>query len=190
MIKQFQNLLGMSCFSDKLLQNHFNMYREHVQNLNRVLSRLEELSAGGGEETAEFAALQRRKQWESEALRLHELYFENLSGAVCGQESGKLTEKLVEHFGSFDTWKADFVATALMPGTGWAVLYMDNNTGNINNLWLDEQQHGLPDGGTPLFVLDAWEHAYMLDYGMKREEYIHSVLDHVNWPVVEKRLCS
>ena len=32
---------------------------------------------------------------------------------------------IVNNFGSFDNWKEDFIATGMMRGIGWAILYFD-----------------------------------------------------------------
>jgi len=36
--------------------------------------------------------------------------------------------------------------------------------------------------------MDVFEHAFILDYGMKRADYVASFMAAVDWSVVEKRL--
>jgi Fe-Mn family superoxide dismutase len=36
-------------------------------------------------------------------------------------------------------------------------------------------------------VLDSWEHAFMVDFGIKRSEYIDAFLGNIKWSVVSKR---
>jgi Fe-Mn family superoxide dismutase len=38
-----------------------------------------------------------------------------------------------------------------------------------------------------ILAIDAWEHAYFLDYGTKKPDYLAGVLKHINWNVVEQR---
>lgn len=186
-VKDYSGLIGMKGFSEKLLKNHFVLYQGYVKNTNKITETLERLLAEGRANTAEYSELKRRLGWEFDGMRLHELYFENLGGQ--GNIHGKLglIEKLVENFGSYDAWEEDFKATASIRGIGWAVLYQDNQTGTLNNFWIDEHHIGHPVNRTPLLVLDAWEHAYLLDYGLKRAEYIKTFFENIDWNVVARR---
>jgi len=186
--QDYSNLLGMQGFSEKLLKNHFTLYDGYIQNTNLIMEHLERLLAEGQAETLKFAGLKRRMSWDFDSMRLHELYFENLGGRSGISLAGPLLEKLEENFGSYEAWEADFKATASISGVGWAMLCQDNSNGTLNNFWIDEDHVGHSIERTPLLVLDAWEHSYMLDYGLKRLDYIEIFLKNIDWNVVYKRL--
>jgi Fe-Mn family superoxide dismutase len=42
-------------------------------------------------------------------------------------------------------------------------------------------------GATPLLVLDVYEHAYFIDYGSDRKNYIEDFFKNLNWSMIEKR---
>jgi Fe-Mn family superoxide dismutase len=186
--KDYKSLIGMKGFSDTLLNNHFTLYQGYVTNTNKVLDTLAAMLKDGKVGTPEYAELKRRLGWEFNGMRLHELYFENLGGKAPLNKSGKLGKKLAEEFGSYENWEKDFRGTGTMRGIGWTILYQDNLTGKLMNQWINEHDTGHPAGCTPILVLDVFEHAFMIDYGLKRADYIEAFFNNINWGVAEARL--
>jgi Fe-Mn family superoxide dismutase len=186
--KEYARLIGTTGFSDVLLKNHFTLYQGYVTNTNKELEILEQLLKEGKSASPEYAELKRRLGWEFNGMRLHEYYFDNLGGKVPLDADSRLSKKLVENFGSIDAWEKDFRATGAMRGIGWAVLYQDATDDRLINLWINEHDEGHPAGGIPLLVMDVFEHAYMLDYGLKRAEYIEAFFKIIDWKSVEARL--
>ena len=72
--KNFDNLLGIKGFSEKLLKNHFTLYQGYVKNTNLLLDKLSK-----NLDISEFSELKRRFAWEFNGMRLHEHYFGNLT---------------------------------------------------------------------------------------------------------------
>jgi Fe-Mn family superoxide dismutase len=180
--------VGMEGFSETLLKNHFTLYQGYVANTNRLLDSLAAMLKEGKVGTPEYAELKRRLGFEFNGMRLHEYYFENLGGKGAIDKSGRLGKKLAEDFGSYEDWERDFKGTAAMRGIGWAILYQDNITGRLINQWINEHETGHLAGGIPLLVLDVFEHAFMIDYGLKRADYIEAFFKNVNWDKVDSRL--
>jgi Fe-Mn family superoxide dismutase len=138
--------------------------------------------------TPEYAELKRRLGFEFNGMRLHEYYFENLGGKAVMNKSERLGKKLAEDFGSYEDWERDFKGTGTMRGIGWAILYQDNITGRLINQWINEHETGHLAGGIPILVLDVFEHAFMIDYGLKRADYIETFFKNINWDKVGSRL--
>jgi Fe-Mn family superoxide dismutase len=186
--KDYNRLIGMEGFSDTLLKNHFTLYQGYVTNTNKLSDALSQLLKEGKAGTPEYAELKRRFGWEFNGMRLHEYYFENLGGKGGINKTGKLYQKLVDSFGSYEAWEKDFKATGAMRGIGWAILYQDILSGNFINFWINEHDVGHPSGGMPILIMDVFEHAFMIDYGLKRADYIESFFKNIRWEDVEKRL--
>ena len=186
--KDFGGLLGMEGFSDTLLNNHFTLYQGYVTNTNKLLDTLAAMLRDGKTGTPEYAELKRRMGFEFDGMRLHEYYFDNLGGKGAFDKTGKLAKKMAEDFGGYDNWEKDFRATAAMRGIGWSILYQDNVTGRLMNLWINEHQNGHPAACKPILVLDVWEHAFMIDYGLKKADYVESFMKNVNWQLADSRL--
>jgi superoxide dismutase, Fe-Mn family len=159
-----------------------------VTNTNKVMDTLAEMAKGGKIGTPEYGELKRRLGWEFNGMRLHEYYFENLGGKAGLDKAGKLGKKLAEEFGSYEAWEADFKGTGSMRGIGWAVLYQDPANGKLFNQWINEHDVWHPAGGNPILILDVFEHAFMIDYGLKRPDYIAAFFKNIKWEAVEARL--
>jgi Fe-Mn family superoxide dismutase len=186
--KDYSSLIGMDGFSDTLLNNHFTLYQGYVTNSNKLLDTLAAMLKEGKAGTPEYAELKRRMGFEFNGMRLHEYYFENLGGKQAVDKSGKLGKKLADDFGSYEDWEKDFKATAGMRGIGWTILYKDNVSGRLMNQWVNEHETGHLAGCTPILIIDVFEHAFMIDYGLKRPDYIDAFFKNINWNAVETRL--
>ncbi len=186
--KDYGNLMGMAGFSETLLKNHFTLYQGYVTNTNKLLDTLGAMLAGGKVGTPEYAELKRRLGWEFNGMRLHELYFENLGGKGALDPAGRLGKALAAEFGSVEKWETDFRATGAMRGIGWVVLYQDAAAGRFVNQWINEHDVGNIAGAAPVLVMDVFEHAFMIDYGLKRADYIAAFFTNVNWKAAEGRL--
>jgi Fe-Mn family superoxide dismutase len=186
--KDYGSLVGMEGFSQTLLNNHFTLYQGYVTNTNKLLESVSAMLKEGKTGTPEYAELKRRFGFEFNGMRLHEYYFENLGGKGNPDKSGKLGRKVAEEFGSYEDWEKDFRGTASMRGIGWTILYQDNVTGRPINQWVNEHETGHLAGSAPILVLDVFEHAFMIDYGLKRADYIEAFFKNVNWGAVESRL--
>jgi Fe-Mn family superoxide dismutase len=186
--KDYSKLIGMKGFSDTLLKNHFTLYQGYVTNSNKVLDILGQMLKEDKSATPEFAELKRRLGWEFNGMRLHEYYFGNLGGKAPLDKNGKLAKKLAEDFGSVEAWEKDFRAVGAMRGIGWAVCYQDTNNGKLINFWINEHDVSHPAGCNPVLILDIFEHAFMIDYGLKRADYIESFFGNIDWQAAEARL--
>jgi Fe-Mn family superoxide dismutase len=187
--KDYSNLLGTKGFSDDLLNTHFGLYQGYVKNTNDVQEKLKSLLKSDNTGPGEYTELKRRFGWEFNGMRLHELYFENLTkdNTELNKDS-KLAELINSSFESFDNWLKDFIATGSMRGIGWVIMFHDKSTDKIFNVWVNEHDVGHLSGATPLLVMDVFEHAFIHDYGMKRADYIDSFVNAINWKITEERL--
>ncbi len=186
--KNYSYLLGKTPGLDKsLLQMHFTLYEGYVKNTNALSLEIEKLESQGKTRSIEYGALKRRFGWEYDGMVLHELYFSNLGYTTRLSSRDRLYTEIVRDFGSFDAWLSDFKATGMIRGIGWVILYRDPIQGRLYNVWINEHQSNHLAGGTPLLVMDVWEHAYLTEFGLNRLGYIDAFINNVNWDVVSSR---
>ena len=182
-------LSGLTGISDKTLEMHFGLYEGYVKETNQLTEQLAEIAkAGKAAKNPVYAEMNRHLGFEYGGMILHEYYFENLAPKGKGKPSAPLTKALEDTFSSFEAWKADFMAVGGMRGVGWAVLFRDPATGRMTNQWITLHEQGVPAGYDPILVMDAWEHAFLLDYKpSERGKYIEAFFSNVNWEEVSER---
>ena len=122
---------------------------------------------------------------------LHEYYFENMKKQGTGDpnKDSAFVKAAADSFGSYEVWKADFVATGKMRGVGWAATYQDPSNGAISNHWINLHETGNVAGYTPILIMDVWEHAFIKDYApADRPKYIEAFFSNIDWDAVSGRL--
>jgi Fe-Mn family superoxide dismutase len=189
--KQF-NLGKLQGISDKTLEMHFKLYEGYVKSVNELNQKIGNLLADGQVDKEEFPAyseLTRRLGFEYNGMVLHEYYFGNLRSGGSGAPDRTFASIAEKTFGSFDLWKTDFVSVGKMRGVGWAICYQDPNSGVLSNHWITLHEVGNVSGFNPILVMDAWEHAFILDYApADRPKYIDAFFANVDWSAVQNRL--
>ncbi len=186
--KNYDHLLGkITGLDDSLLKMHFKLYEGYVKNSNLVLQKLQTLNKENQNKTPEFGALKRILGWEMDGMLLHELYFGNLGLKDPLDPQDPLFLKMQNDFGGFEQWKTDFIATGSMRGIGWVVAYVDPKDGRLVNTWINEHDVGHLAGGTPVLIMDVWEHAFITQFALDRAKYIEVFFNNINWPVVAER---
>jgi Fe-Mn family superoxide dismutase len=138
-----------------------------------------------------FSELKRRLGFEYNGMVLHEYYFDNLkeNGGAEALNASAFRRAAEESFGSFEAWRNDFTDVANMRDVGWAITYLDRANGRLSNHWITLNEVGHVSGFKPVLVMDAWEHAYLLDYNPgERSLYAESFFANVDWTSVEARM--
>lgn len=99
-----------------------------------------------------------------------------------------LEEALIKSFGSVEDFKKQFSASAVANfGSGWTWLVKDSN-GLLSIVNTGNAATPLTDGLKPLLTCDVWEHAYYVDFLNRRDSYLDSFWNIVNWKFVGDNL--
>jgi Fe-Mn family superoxide dismutase len=187
--KNFDSLKGgvLQGLSDAQLDQHFTLYKGYITKLNEIEEKLGAVdNSKSNYSFNEYSELKRREAVAFNGSFLHELYFENL-----GQDD-KVSPELqtaMDAQGGKDKLIADLKAAA-MCGPGWAVLSHNRRDGKLHTYFFAEHHLGLPIEQDLLIVLDSWEHAFMVDYGIARAKYLDAFVQNIKWSEVSRRLSS
>jgi len=99
-----------------------------------------------------------------------------------GNIPSELESKIVEDFGSFDKFRADFIAAgATQFGSGWCWL-VKGADGKLSVTKTPNGENPIIHGQKALLGCDVWEHSYYIDYRNARPKYLEAFIDNlVNW---------
>ncbi len=118
----------------------------------------------------------------------HSFFWNCLSPNGGGIPTGAIADKINTAFGSFDSFKTEFINAGIGQfGSGWVWL-VDNN-GTLEIVKTANADTPITDGMKPLLVCDVWEHAYYIDFQNRRPDFLASFLDNlVNWEFANSNL--
>uniref|UniRef100_A0A0D6R9T1 Superoxide dismutase n=1 Tax=Araucaria cunninghamii TaxID=56994 RepID=A0A0D6R9T1_ARACU len=120
----------------------------------------------------------------------HTLFWENLAPKNQGggePPTGELAKAIDSSYGSLEEMKTKFnAALAGIQGSGWAWLVKDTQTGQIG-IKTYANQDAVVGQYKPLVGIDAWEHAYYLQYKNVKADYFKAIWDVINWKAAEER---
>jgi len=176
--------------SEAQLRAHFELYHGYVKKLNEIEALLTTASREGANYGfAAYSELRRREPVAYNGTFLHELYFGNLGSPKPKAEVPAAFRQAEEKaFGSWDNAMADLKAMT-QSTHGWVLVTCDLGSERLrHNLVHSEHDGGLFANQAVLLAIDCWEHAYFLDYSLRKGDYVEGVLSHLNWALVQERL--
>ena len=181
-------LPSLDGISDESVKQHIGLYEGYVKNFNAISAKLVEYAKESTEKNAiALGELVRRKSFEFDGMRLHELYFTQFEGGskALDEQSGLGKALSAEYHGYFVEY---LKAIAGIRGPGWAILYYDPAGKQFQMGFAVEQHQGHFVTLPVILALDVWEHTYILDYGAAgKGKYVDAFFKNLNWGVIEQR---
>jgi len=160
-----------------------------VAGANTTLEKLADARAEG--DFGAIVGLEKTLAFNVSGHVLHSIFWKNLSPDGGEKPVGDLGSAIDEYFGSFDGFKAQLTsATTTIQGSGWGVLAWEPLGQRLIIEQVYDHQGNVGQGSVPLLALDAWEHAYYLQYKNVKADYVTALWNIVNWADVADRLTS
>lgn len=175
--------------SAKSIEEHLGLYAGYVKNFNAISALLPEYAKESEKNAHALAELIRRRSFEFDGMRLHELYFAQFEGGTKPLDGNSaLTQALVKDYMKAEHVEPYLKAIGNMRGPGWALLYWDPKAKQFLAGFAGEQHQGHFATLPIILALDVWEHAYLLDHGAQgKGKYIDAFFKNLNWSVIEQR---
>ena len=118
----------------------------------------------------------------------HNFFWNCLSSKHDQVPSGKLAELIDQNFGSFASFKEQFISSAVGNfGSGWTWLVL-NQEGKLEILNMSNAQNPLHLPVKILLGVDVREHAYYIDTRNNRGAYLENFFHVINWDFVAENL--
>jgi len=174
--------------SGKIMELHHDKHHKaYVDGANKTLEQLQEARQKGSFDAV--GTLERTLAFNVSGHVLHSIFWRNLAPKSGGRPSGELAQTLDRHFGTFDAFKQQLTKTAAtIQGSGWAALMWDTLSHQLLITQIHDHQSSTIQGAVPLMVLDAWEHAYYLQYFNEKAKFFDAVWNLWNWNDIAQRL--
>ncbi len=169
--------------------HHDKHHAAYVTGANTALERLDDSRSKN--DFAAVTMLEKNLAFNTSGHVLHSIFWKNLSPRGGDKPTGELAQAIDRDFGSFDGFMNQLTnATNTVQGSGWGVLAYEPVGQRLIVQQVYDHQGNLVNGATPLLVIDAWEHAYYLQYKNVRADFVKAVWNVINWNDVAQRLTA
>jgi Fe-Mn family superoxide dismutase len=173
--------------SGKIMELHHDKHHAgYVKGANTTLEKLGE--AREKEDFTRLGALEKALAFNLSGHVLHSLFWQNLCPKGGGEPKGELAEQIRKDFGGFASFKRQLTESAsTIMGSGWGAVVWEPLAGRLLTTQIYDHQSNLAQAGVPIMVLDAWEHAYYLQYENRKTDFFQVVWNCWNWKDVAER---
>jgi superoxide dismutase, Fe-Mn family len=174
-------------YSARVLELHHDKHHKaYVDGVNTTLDKLAAARESGDHST--LVGLEKTLAFNLSGHVLHTLFWKNLSPDGGDRPDGELAAAIDQNFGSYDAFQKQLSqATSTVQGSGWGALSWEPLGERLFIEQIYDHQGNVGQGGVPLLVIDAWEHAYYLQYENRRADYVEAIWNVIDWSDVEAR---
>lgn len=166
--------------------HHDKHHAAYVKKANETLEKLDE--ARDKADYTRIAGLEKALAFNLSGHMLHSVFWKNMRPKGGGRPDGSIAQSILKDFGSFAAFQQQMneVSGSIM-GSGWGALIYEPIAGRLLTCQIYDHQSNLAQGGVPLLVMDAWEHAYYLQYKTEKAKFFDAVWNLWDWDDVSAR---
>jgi superoxide dismutase, Fe-Mn family len=174
-------------FSKEQLNDHYKLYEGYIKNLNKIWNTpyVPSKFTDTNSTYSEMRSLKRGETCSLDGVKLHELYFENMTGGN-NAPNGPILDAIIDEFSSYNNF-ISYLTNVGLSIRGWVVVSIDSIDNKIHIIGSDSHDNGAVWMSYPLLVMDVYEHAYFIDFGTDRKKYISTFVKNINWNILNIR---
>ena len=178
--------------SGKIMELHHKKHHAaYVKQANETLAKLEEsrVSADTATRLTRLSALEHALAFNISGHILHSIFWKNLKPQGGDKPpAGELSTVIDRDFGSFAQFRKQMNAVAAgIMGSGWAALTWEPIGSRLLITQIYDHQSNLNQASVPLMLIDAWEHAYYLQYHNEKTKFFDAIWNLWNWNDIAAR---
>jgi Fe-Mn family superoxide dismutase len=173
--------------SGRIMELHHDKHHAaYVKGANTALEKLAETREN--DQFATIAMLEKNLAFNVSGHVLHSVFWTNLSPEGGADPGGPLQQAIEANFGGADRFRAQMSeAAATIQGSGWALASWEPFAQRIVVQQVYDHQGNHGQGTVPLLAVDAWEHAYYLQYENRKTDFFEAIWNVVSWDDVARR---
>src|SRR5262249_20618436 len=142
-------------------------------------------------DVSRIAAVEKALAFNVSGHVLHSLFWNSLSPDGGDKPQGELASIIQRDFGTFEAFRKQLTqAAATQMGSGWGALVWDPMSGRLTTAQIHDHQSDTLVGSVPLMVIDAWEHAYYLQYQNEKAKFFEAIWNVWNWNDIARRFAE
>ncbi|GMM29664.1 superoxide dismutase [Martiniozyma asiatica (nom. inval.)] len=177
--------------SGEINRLHYTKHHQtYVNGINQALEQHAEAKAKN--DVKACIALQQNIKFHGGGYTNHCLFWESLTpvnngGGQFPAADTAFAKAVVEQYGSFENLiQLANAKLAGIQGSGWVFLCKNSENGAIE-LIQRYNQDTVTGSLKPLLAIDAWEHAYYLQYQNVKADYFKAIWNVINWAEASKK---
>ncbi|PVU93207.1 hypothetical protein BB561_003410 [Smittium simulii] len=176
-------------WSEEIVKNHYTgNHALYVKNLNDTETKLQDAISSG--KTVEAGNLHRNLRFNSGGHVNHSRLWKFITPVCNGGGKvidGSLKKQIESIWGTVENMMLALNnTTATIQGSGWGWLAVNKQTLNLELITTPNQDTPEYYGYLHLFGIDAWEHAFYLDYKTAKAAYFKNIWQIANWKQIQK----
>jgi Fe-Mn family superoxide dismutase len=173
--------------SGRIMELHHDKHHAtYVKGANTALEKLHDLR--GKDDFTTLSLVEKSLAFNVSGHVLHSVFWTNLAPDGGGEPGGRLAEVIEEMFGGFPAFRHQMTeAAATIQGSGWSLASWEPTAQRIVIQQVYDHQGNHGQGTIPLLAIDAWEHAYYLQYANEKTKFFDAIWNVVNWRDVDRR---
>jgi Fe-Mn family superoxide dismutase len=166
--------------------HHGKHHAAYVAQSNKALDNLAEARSSG--DFALITKLSKDLAFNLSGHVLHSVFWTCMSADGGGAPEGELAAAIDDSFGSFADLQAQLgEATKSVQGSGWGALAWEPMAGRLIVEQVYDHQSNVGQGSDPILVIDAWEHAFYLQYLNDKAAWVDAFWEVADWTAAAAR---
>jgi Fe-Mn family superoxide dismutase len=160
--------------------HHDKHHATYVKGANTALEKLADARDSG--DFALITKLSKDLAFNLSGHVLHSVFWTCMSPDGGGKPEGELAAAIDDSFGTFEDFKAQLSeATSTVQGSGWGALAWEPTARRLIIEQVYDHQSNIGQGSDPILVIDAWEHAFYLQYLNDKGAWVDAFWEVADW---------